>query len=211
MPLYWDIASPIPRRYGLNRFYRNLLGLIQQVRSLAQRAIRRTRRRSSSSARAESRSEPAGLGPEVEINDLSIVAAGRTSLPNANLAERERNIVINDNYILCRRSEAIENRRHRGPLLFIYVCGLTSTAPVRGSESHLKYRSSAALVHANILARRKPIQNAKANIVVRAGVFVAGDFPIHDKPHQTDFEIRPISNFSNLLLRRSSSSSFLPS
>src|SRR5258705_8594721 len=113
-----------------------------------------------------------------------IVAAGRTFLPYSDLAEWERDIVINDDHIPDRGLKPFEQlRQHEAAL--IHICLRLNQYSGRTADSDLvgNHCRPALLTNANVVLTGHPFDNPKPDIVIRAFVLRPGIPEADHQPH----------------------------
>src|SRR5439155_21674117 len=110
---------------------------------------------------------------------------GRTSLPDTKFPKGQRNVSIGDDHILSCGFETIEERSHDcAAVVHIRLW----QDQYRGLPAQRRYGGNQgwtiAFLDLNVLTFGDPLENTKASIMIRAGVFFARIAQPNDEPHQ---------------------------
>src|SRR5439155_20293274 len=113
------------------------------------------------------------------------MATGRTFLPHTNFPKRQRNVIIGDDHILSCGFETIEERRHDcAAVVHIRLW----QDQYRGLPAQCRYGRNQgwtrAFLDLNVLTFGDPLENTKASIMIRAGVFLPRIAMPNDEPRR---------------------------
>src|SRR5947208_2313826 len=114
------------------------------------------------------------------------MAARRTFLPDADLSERQGNVVVNNDDVAKPRFETLEKRRHRGAAVVHKGLRHHKDSRLFGDDYPLRNkRLAGTFLEPKIFASSDPVQNLEADIMIRAGIFLARIPQPNDEPHET--------------------------